>query len=96
MFELTGIDLETTSKADLHKETKERATSSINFAPDVQDRAISALRLTPEVEPPNPPSSPEHESVQEEIVPDVKEVRVFHSLLLSRSCVLQKQNLSFS
>jgi hypothetical protein len=75
VFELTGIDLETTSKADLNKETKDRATSVINFAPDVQDRALSALRLTPEVEPPNPPASPEQDDIQEEIITDVKEVR---------------------
>ncbi|XP_053396911.1 uncharacterized protein LOC123552816 isoform X2 [Mercenaria mercenaria] len=73
VFELTGIDLEMTSKADLHKETNDRGTSVINFAPDVQDRALSALRLTPEVEPPNPPTSPEHEEIQEEVITDIKE-----------------------
>ncbi|KAL4232688.1 hypothetical protein ACF0H5_007376 [Mactra antiquata] len=73
VFELTGIDLETTSKADLHKEKYDRSTSVINFDPDVQDRAISAIRFTPEVEPPNPPASPEQESIEEEIQTDVKE-----------------------
>lgn len=72
VFELTGIDLETTSKADLHKQTLDRSTM-VNIVPDVQDRALSALRFTPEVEPPNPPTSPEHESIEEEIVPNIKE-----------------------
>lgn len=74
VFELTGIDLETTTKDDLNKETNDRATSVINFHADVQDRAISAIRFTPEVEPPNPPASPEQDSIPEELVPDVKEV----------------------
>ena len=74
VFEMTGIDLETTTKEDLNKETKDRATSCINFSADVTDRAISAIRFTPEVEPPNPPVSPEQESIPEEVVPDIKEV----------------------
>lgn len=74
VFELTGIDLETTTKEDLNKEMKDRATSVINFKVDVQDRAISAIRFTPEVEPPNPPASPEQDSIPEELVPEVKEV----------------------
>lgn len=80
VFELTGIDLETTSKADLHKQMYDRASSAITFARDVQDRAISALRLTPELEPPNPPTSPEQDSIHEEIITDVKEVRIFLTL----------------
>jgi len=74
VFELTGIDLHTTSKADLHKDMHDRATSVMNFAPETHDRALSALRLTPEVEPPNPPTSPEQDHVPEVIVTANKEV----------------------
>lgn len=74
VFELTGIDLQTTSKADLHKAMADEALSVINFEANVQDRAVSALRLSPAIEPPNPPTSPEHEStIPEVIVPRVKE-----------------------
>ena len=80
---MTGIDLQTTSKADLHKEMVDDSTSVINFAPDTVDRALSALRFTPEVEPPNPPTSPVQESIPEDIAPEVKEVLLgfFNSLL---------------
>lgn len=75
VFELTGIDLETTTKDELNKETKDEATSVMSYAkPDVQDRALSAIRFTPEVEPPNPPASPEQESIPEEVIPEIKEV----------------------
>lgn len=37
VFELTGIDLSTTTKEDLHKEAMDRSTSAVIFTPDVQE-----------------------------------------------------------
>ena len=37
VFDLTGIDLTTTTKEDLHKETMERSASAIVFTPEVQE-----------------------------------------------------------
>ena len=73
MFELTSIDLETTSKDELQKDMLDMAVSPIDFAPKLQDRAISVIRFTPEQPPPSPTPSPEVD-IQEHISPDLKEV----------------------
>lgn len=73
VFEMTGIDLETTTKEDLHKEMEDVAVSPIDFAPKREDRAISVIRFTPEEPPPGPTPSPEVE-IQEHISPELKEV----------------------
>ena len=67
VFELTGIDLETTTKDDLQKDMLDVAVSPVDFAPKVQDRAISVIRFTPEEPPPGPTPSPE---IQEHISPE--------------------------
>ena len=67
VFELTGIDLETTAKEDLQKDMLDMAVSPIDFSPKVQDRAISVIRFTPEEPPPGPTPSPE---IQEHISPE--------------------------
>ncbi|KAH3736148.1 hypothetical protein DPMN_042710 [Dreissena polymorpha] len=74
VFELTGIDLETTSKDDLNKETHDKCTSVMSYRREVTDRALSAHRFTPEVEPSNPPASPEHEYIPEVIVTENMEL----------------------
>ena len=73
VFEMTGIDLETTTKEDLQKNTTDSAVSPIDFAPRLEDRALSVIRFTPEAEPPSPTPSPEME-IPEHISPDIKEV----------------------
>ena len=37
VFDLTGIDLNTTTKAELHKETVDRSASVITFTPEAQE-----------------------------------------------------------
>ena len=76
VFEMTGIDLETTTKEDLQKNTTDVAISPIDFSPKLQDRALSVIRFTPEQEPPSPTPSPEVE-IQEHISPDIKEVGLY-------------------
>ncbi|PVD29205.1 hypothetical protein C0Q70_11802 [Pomacea canaliculata] len=43
VFELTGIDLSTTTKEDLHKEAMDRSTSAVIFTPDVQEETVTKL-----------------------------------------------------
>ncbi|KAL8566979.1 hypothetical protein ACOMHN_059779 [Nucella lapillus] len=41
VFDMTGIDLNTTTKQDLHKETVDRSASAITFTPEVQEETVS-------------------------------------------------------
>ena len=75
VFEMTGIDLETTTKEDLQKDMEDVALSPVDFSPKVEDRALSVIRFTPEEVPPSPTPSPEVE-IQEHISPDIKEVGI--------------------
>ncbi|KAK3576344.1 hypothetical protein CHS0354_039278 [Potamilus streckersoni] len=48
VFDLTGINLNVTTKEALHKEKYDRASSSIRFTPEMREVALSAIGFSPE------------------------------------------------
>ncbi|XP_071114202.1 uncharacterized protein [Haliotis cracherodii] len=45
VFELTGIDLNTTTKEDLHKDMRDQALSAIEFTPEPQEETIALTEV---------------------------------------------------